>query len=810
MRDNVSIIFATIFAVILLIVLPLFSLLSRQDSIAYNKVLNLTTEFVDSIRTKGYFTEKEYSDYLVGLAATQNTYKVDMECHKKILIKDIEKYTEDTPVWIEDTAVYYNSYVIGELENSDIVSLEEGDEFYIKVYNTNITTASLMYNYFLNTRIPKKVINIGYGGKILDSTGDTFVKTTFTSSYTPYITFEEVVNSEDKEVKYCYDVGAGIYGMQECNRFIDLDEPKNNPIKVKFKMNNFTRIEDVDLVFSNFEDNKEYFINVLKENVLLRGDYIYSYDVEIEDLEYLADVVEGTIVIENISLGYGAWRTRAHIVIKAGVGSGPTGATSSEGTTEELVLSSDNTGPLVIDGPYLDKADDEIITSKLYNKETVYYKITLKDASTVKKLELIDMATLTTVASRVSPVAGDEFTAGDYKVKYEGDSGDPSVYWVAVTPTYSFDGSVTSKKLELELYVYTDTYTGLNVTSEVKVTSYPTTWELINIDIKCTRINYRSTDDEWIFGFADEFEESAKKYMQELTGRTIDTLTNTDRLQFFNELADRGTIYLSYKTGGAETQKTKRITFTKVERNSEKSYSTTFKEVIDGGFFEANEVQLNFKNSSNVIRSKIFEDIDFGKGHFYNNRKSITKSVYLNVFPNYKVAYSGTSLGIRRYDYGNVLIWIPADESNVDADSDAYYDSTVTKAMIKSSIKQYGGFYMSSSSWSSWSSGSNFAQSWESAVGRSNEWSISNEMFSSMAYRWQLNRLVELYGKYVPQVSGTGNAEPCFWIANRGIGERRYYARWFGENFSYDTFDSNRSNDDRGRNMYYFCACYIK
>lgn len=798
MRDNVSIIFATIFAVILLIVLPLFSLLSRQDSIAYNKVLNLTTEFVDSIRTKGYFTEKEYSDYLVGLAATQNTYKVDMECHKKILIKDIEKYTEDSPVWIEDTAVYYNSYVIGELENSDIVSLEEGDEFYVKVYNTNITTASLMYNYFLNTRIPKKVINIGYGGKILDSTGDTFVKTTFTSSYTPYITFEEVVNSEEKEVKYCYDVGAGIYEMQECDRFIDLDEPKNNPIKVKFKMNNFTRIEDVDLVFSNFEDNKEYFINVLKENVLLRGDYIYSYDVEIEDLEYLADVVEGTIVIENIRLGYGAWSTRAHIVIKAGVGSGPTGATSSEGTTEELVLRSDNTGPLVIDGPYLDKADDEIITSKLYNKETVYYKITLKDASTVKKLELIDMSTLTSVASRVSPVAGDEFSAGDYEVKYEGDSEDPSVYWVAVTPTYSFDESVTSKKLELELYVYTDAYTGLNVTSEVKVTSYPTIWELINMEIECTNIEYYADNNIWKFTFKEGFEEKAEGYMKELTGREIVTLTNADRLQFFNELANRGTIYLSYKKNGKDKTEYKKIKAIFIRETSEKNnWEFEITDVLDGPYFAAEDIKLNFNNGESTT-SIDFSSIEFG------NNTNLSKW-YLNV----PVGCKYSSDGLRYYLGSTKLYWINADESHVDSDSDAFYDSDVTKAMIKNSIKKYGGFYICDCLITG-----TFDESWNKGKEVPSE---ITQLYSSMSYKWQLELVVDNYGPNIPLEVRHENTHISaqaytysFWVANKRSNHEGWYARWNGSAFDYYFKEDNNKFDSYSNSMQCFKTYYIK
>ena len=463
MRDNVSIIFAAIFAVLLLIVFPLFSLLTRQDSIAYNKVLTLTTEFVDSVRNKGYFTEQEYTNYLAGLSSTRNTYKVEMECHKKILIKDVNKYTDENPVWVEDTEIYYNTYIENELRESKVVSLNDGDEFYIKLYNTNITTASLMYNFFLNSRIPRKIINIGYGGKILNTSGNTYAKTTFNSSYTPYITFGEVRNNNDQIFKRCYDREAGTYEMQYCVRVIYVDDEDNNPIKVNFKMHNFDKIADIS-IGENFLANKDEIIAKIKEKIDLRGDYISSFEVSVDDLKLVNDNIEGTISIRNIGIEQGAWKTSAYIIIGSNLGTGSTGTASTEGTTEELTLTKEDVSSRVkIYGPYLNQNTTEVVSDVLSNMEKVYYKVKLGSSDKIKEIKIqynrstISMYDIGTSRSYKGP---------DYNINVSKQDSNVQEYWIEIIPQ---KGNLKISNQELQVTVVSEVKVSDDKTRDVTV-----------------------------------------------------------------------------------------------------------------------------------------------------------------------------------------------------------------------------------------------------------------------------------------------------------------------------------------------------
>lgn len=185
MKDNISIIFATIIGVLIMVILPLVSVLDRQDNMSYNLVMKLTTSFADEVRTKGYIDIDSYNNFTQSLSATGNSYDIQMEAHKKFLIKDSTNANQ----YIEDTLIDYNTDIfktmsaekIDETYESidvttgraeDLVSnktnaylLNEGDEFYIKVKNTNETGASVIYNYIAGTS-NSEIININYGGII--------------------------------------------------------------------------------------------------------------------------------------------------------------------------------------------------------------------------------------------------------------------------------------------------------------------------------------------------------------------------------------------------------------------------------------------------------------------------------------------------------------------------------------------------------------------------------------------------------------------------------------------------------------------
>lgn len=729
MRDNISIIFAAIFAVLLLIVFPLFSLLTRQDSISYNKVLTLTTEFVDSVRTKGYFTEQEYTDYLTGLSNTRNTYKVELECHKKILIKDVNKYTKENPVWVEDTAIYYNSFVENELKNSKVVSLEEGDEFYIKVYNTNITTASLMYNFFLNSRIPRKVINIGYGGKILKTSGNTFAKTVFNSSYTPYITFSEVTDSTGKEFKRCYDQEAGTYQMQYCVRNINVEEDINNPIKVNFKMHNFAKIGDIFIDSRAFSENIEYIREEIKKKVNLRGNYIYSYEVSVDDLKFVNDNIEGTIKISNIRIGSGAWKTTAYIVIESNLGTGTTGAASSEGTTEELTFKRrDLASNMEITGPYLSKETTEVLTTALKSKEKVYFKITLRDSEEIKKLILTENGK--NIVDDINIRDSKEYNTENFDIKIDKATNGSSLqeYWVEITPTVEFENTsiIGKKEYELQLIAYADTYVDLNETLEVKSVSSVVVWRLVESDIKCISIKASP-------------ENSAKEvvvnnlFTIRFNAGSYRKINNYGVLKFFNDLKDLGLLYISVE--GKDSLVDYDIKNVEVTSGNNPSYKVTVSCKLAGRPEKAT-VNVNFANTDDTIKTAKFRSHINVPEHCWYVEKN-----------------DKSGFGFRRndaYKYEEVFLWEDASVEYIDMQGNeypSYYDSDVTKEKITESIRKYGGFYFSSVvksvSVSKSSTESNFSKVWSDSkrteVGFSGF--SGNMFFSSVMYDWQL-RLV--------------------------------------------------------------------
>lgn len=412
MRENISTIFAILIGVVILIIFPLFSIMSRQDSISYNRVLTLTTEFVDSVRAKGYFTEQEYSDYLVKLANTNNTYNVQMEYHKKILINDINNISED-PVYVEDTLIYYNKDINRMmLENNGKVFFNENDEFYIKIYNTNITTASLLYNYFARVSIPPKVINIGYGGKVSHITGVEYTKTDFSNSYTPYIKLGEelgdVVNLNGEKNEVCFDSSAGTYDIKTCFRLFDLSENKNRTVVVPFEMYNFENIIREVTAGTNeiikvtnaqeFEDNKSKIKTAIQNLISLKGIDVEKeedkYQVEIvgDTFKYTNGVISGKIKITNINLPDGISTRSSNIVIRQGLGTGITGILSGEAKSHDIVFTRIILHPeCQILGPFTKQEISNTATGIFEPQQTAYFKVKLVDYTSEISLDTVNL-----------------------------------------------------------------------------------------------------------------------------------------------------------------------------------------------------------------------------------------------------------------------------------------------------------------------------------------------------------------------------------------------------------------------------------
>lgn len=290
MKDNISIILVSIIAVLLIVIIPFISILDRQDMMSYNVVLTKTKSFVETVRSQGFLTKDEYDNYLYELSKTGNTYKVELEVHKQIKIKTVDSNGTVKPdEYSVDTLIYYTKDVLKKFEiNSDIYEFEEGDLFYVHIYNTNITSANVIYNYVSGV-IKEKVIDISYGGYIktfdnekYEATVNAIEKdTAVTLSIPVYYNKIYTAINNTRDIVYTIDpeTGETIVSYE-----FNISNLSRKGIKIFAKTKNLTKVGNVSLknLSELSESNKNDIKNKLKESIILTG--FYS-SIEIENLD---------------------------------------------------------------------------------------------------------------------------------------------------------------------------------------------------------------------------------------------------------------------------------------------------------------------------------------------------------------------------------------------------------------------------------------------------------------------------------------------------------------------------------------------
>jgi len=206
MKDNISIIFAAIIGTFLIVLLPLYSILDRQDSMSYNVVLTETTNFVDKIRNNGFVDKQSYYNYISALASTSNIYKVTIEAYRKTLIHDTDEFgniIKDS--YVEEIELYNTQDILSVLEGetdvdtsnsnnkNNIYLFDESDEIYVKVYNTNITAGSIIYNVIAGTS-NTQIINVSYGGTVNKVNWELYDKIQSETTLVPEVVMSVPVN----------------------------------------------------------------------------------------------------------------------------------------------------------------------------------------------------------------------------------------------------------------------------------------------------------------------------------------------------------------------------------------------------------------------------------------------------------------------------------------------------------------------------------------------------------------------------------------------------------------------------------------
>lgn len=151
MGDTLITIVAIFLAAILMFVFPLMSISERNDDISLLGVQTATVEFVDDIRSTGKITQQNYAGFVQKIAATGNSYDVEMEV--RILDENPGKKASQVAQDKIGENIYYSEYtsqIEDKMEKSGnkTMKLKEGDMIFVNVKNTNTTIAQMLKNFF--------------------------------------------------------------------------------------------------------------------------------------------------------------------------------------------------------------------------------------------------------------------------------------------------------------------------------------------------------------------------------------------------------------------------------------------------------------------------------------------------------------------------------------------------------------------------------------------------------------------------------------------------------------------------------------
>lgn len=165
MEENISRFLSAIIAIFLFFIFPVYMAYEKKDDVAYALALNSTQDFVDKVRNKGYITKDLYNDYVKSLYASGNTYKIDME-HEYISY-DANPNDGEIVSAKRNSEIFNSNHILNVLDNEQKYVMNVNDDFRVKITNTNVTPATVIYNIItLNMSNNNVRLYVDYGGKI--------------------------------------------------------------------------------------------------------------------------------------------------------------------------------------------------------------------------------------------------------------------------------------------------------------------------------------------------------------------------------------------------------------------------------------------------------------------------------------------------------------------------------------------------------------------------------------------------------------------------------------------------------------------
>lgn len=146
MQNTTTTVIAICLAATLLFIAPLVALTERNDNVVQENVELLVNEFVTDVQNTGVITQAKYQSLENSLAATGNTYNVEIEVQH--LDENPGKKTTQVNYTKIGENVYYSDYTTQVLEqlqnNNKKMCLKQGDRIVVNIKNTNRTQAQTL------------------------------------------------------------------------------------------------------------------------------------------------------------------------------------------------------------------------------------------------------------------------------------------------------------------------------------------------------------------------------------------------------------------------------------------------------------------------------------------------------------------------------------------------------------------------------------------------------------------------------------------------------------------------------------------
>lgn len=161
MSDTLMTIIGIFLAVILMFIFPLMEIGGKNDEIAQTVAQVAVSDFVNKTATQGKITVFNYDTLVQQLAATGNTYDIQIEV--KILDDNPRRATTTADSSLIGDSQYYSVYtnaVMSVIDQGKDYALKNDDYIVVTVKNTNITMGTQLKN-FLYDLIGKETYTIG-------------------------------------------------------------------------------------------------------------------------------------------------------------------------------------------------------------------------------------------------------------------------------------------------------------------------------------------------------------------------------------------------------------------------------------------------------------------------------------------------------------------------------------------------------------------------------------------------------------------------------------------------------------------------